>query len=125
MSKLLPTAGNGGTHQGGPEDPRSKPTTARVHHHLLRYPLGLAVAEIEKLHVLVEVGLVQNFLDRPAKYEGSRDVIEALGPSFERQSQDLIRAQYVRVTHPVVVEQVVYGCAVMEYRIDFIREEIP
>ena len=84
--EVIASAGNGGTHQSGPENPRSKSPAARVHNHLFRYPFGLAVSKIEKLHILVQVGLIQNFLNRPAKHEGSRDVIEALGPSFERQS---------------------------------------
>src|SRR5580658_733486 len=123
--EVIASTGNGGTHQSRPENPRRKSPAASVHDHLLRYPLGLAVSKIEKLHILVQVGLVKNTLDRPAKHEGSRDVIEALRPSFERQSQNLIRPPHVRVTHPVVIEQVVYGCTVMEHRIDFIRQEIP
>ncbi len=123
--EVVAAARNRGTHQSRPEDPRSKPVAARVHHHLFRYPFGLAVSKIEKLHVLVQVGLIQDFLHRPAEHESSGDVVEAFGTSFERESQDLVGPEHVRVTHPVVVEQVVYGCAVVEHGVDFIREEIP
>src|SRR6202044_833868 len=88
--EVIPSASNRRTHQSRPENPRRQPPPARLHHHLFRYPLGLAVSKIEKLHILVQVSLIQNFLDRPAKHKRSRDVIEALRPPFERQSQDLI-----------------------------------
>jgi hypothetical protein len=123
--EVVASARNGGTHESGPEDPHGKSLAARVFNHLFRYPFGLAVSEIEKLHVLVQVGLIQDALDRPAKHEGRRDVIELLGPSFERQPHDLVGSQHVRVAHAVVVEQVVHGCAVVEHRVDFIGEEIP
>ena len=98
---------------------------ARIHHHLFRYPFGLAVSKIEKLHVLVHVGFVQDFLNRPAKHKSCGDVVETLGTSFKREPQDLIGPEHVRIPHPVVVEQVVYGCAVVEHGVDFFCEEIP
>ncbi len=71
------------------------------------------------------VGLIQDRFDRPAKDEGGRNIVELFGPSLERQSHDLIGSQHVRVAHQIVVEEVVHGCAVMEDRVDFTREEIP
>ncbi len=102
-----------------------KPAAARVRNDLFRYPFGLAVSEIEKLHIPVEVGLIQDRFDGPAKHEGRRDVIEFLGPSFERQPQDLVGSHHVRVTHAVVVEQVVHGRAVVEHRIHSAGKKIP
>ena len=58
--EVVASARDGGTHESRPENPRGKSPAARVHNHLFRYPFRLAVAEIEKLHILVEVGLIQD-----------------------------------------------------------------
>jgi hypothetical protein len=58
--EVIASACNGGANQSGPENPRGKSLAARVHNHLFRYPFGLAVSEIEKLHILVQVGLIQD-----------------------------------------------------------------
>src|SRR6202012_4856069 len=82
--EVVTAARYGGAHERRPEDTRGQSLAACVSDHLFGHPFGLAVAEVEKLHVLVEVGLPEGALHRPAKDERGRNVIELLGPALKR-----------------------------------------
>src|ERR1700723_2306731 len=58
--EVVASARDGRAHESGPENPRGKSPATRVNDHLFRYPFRLAVPKIEQLHILVQVGLIQD-----------------------------------------------------------------
>src|SRR5208283_4945478 len=126
MSKLLPPPVTEGLTRAGrnirAESPRlrASTTTCSATHFDWLYPKSSS-----SIFSFRSVSFRTDLTAQPNTKVGSRDIIELFGSSLERQSYDLIRSQHVRVTHQVVVEQVVHGCTVVEHRVDFTREEIP